>query len=278
MVIHKILNNNIVSSLDERGREVLLVGRGLGWQTRAGQTIDRSKIEKIFRMDTEASTEKLKQLFLEVDVEVIELSAHIIDYARETLKKKLNKNVYITLTDHISFAIERMKQGITFRNALQWETSKLYPAESAIGRYALERIREQMHIEFPKDEAGSIALHIVNAEYDCNMNYTQQMTEIIQTSLNIVRYALHAEFDEESLDYQRFTTHLLFFAQRALDGKLMTGGPDEMYELMRRKNPRQFRCAEKIQSYLQKQFGCILSPEELTFLTVHIVRVTPKLP
>lgn len=277
MIVHKVLNNNIVSSLDERGREVLLVGRGLGWQAKPGEAIDKKKIDKIFRMDTGASTEKLKQLFLEVDVEVIELSARIIDYARETLKKKLNKNVYITLTDHISFAIERMKQGVTFRNALQWETSKLYPAEYAIGLYALELIQKTMQVEFPKDEAGSIALHIVNAEYDCNMNYTQQMTEIIQNSLNIVRYAFHMEFDEQSLDYQRFTTHLLFFAQRALDHKLMDGGPDEMYELMKKKNPRQFRCAEKIQDYLKKQYNFTLTAEEITFLTVHIVRVTTKL-
>ena len=248
-----------------------------GWQAKPGAAIDKKKIDKIFRMDTSASTEKLKQLFLEVDVEVIELSARIIDYARETLKKKLNKNVYITLTDHISFAIERMKQGITFRNALQWETSKLYPAEYSIGLYALDLIQETMQVEFPKDEAGSIALHIVNAEYDCNMNYTQQMTEIIQNSLNIVRYAFHVEFDEQSLDYQRFTTHLLFFAQRALDHKLMDGGSDEMYELMKRKNPKQFRCAEKIQSYLKKQYHCTLSAEEITFLTVHIVRVTTRL-
>jgi len=224
MTVHKVLNNNIVSSLDERGREVLLVGRGLGWQTKPGDPVDRGKIDKIIRMDTSASTEKLKQLFLEVDVEVIELSAKIIDHAREVLKKKLNKNVYITLTDHISFAIERMKQGVTLRNALQWETSKLY-----------------------------------------------------QNSLNIVRYAFHVEFDEQSLDYQRFTTHLLFFAQRALDGRLMGGGPDEMHELMQRKHPKQFRCAEKIRSYMKKQYQCLLSAEEITFLTVHIVRVTTKL-
>ncbi|MCI8584583.1 MAG: PRD domain-containing protein [Lachnospiraceae bacterium] len=277
MTVHKVLNNNIVSSLDERGREVLLVGRGLGWQAKPGEEVDKKKIDKIFRMDTGASTEKLKQLFLEVDVEVIELSAQIIDHARDTLKKKLNKNVYITLTDHISFAIERMKQGITLRNALQWETSKLYPAEYGLGLYALQVIQETMDIEFPRDEAGSIALHLVNAEYDCNMNYTQQMTEIIQNSLNIVRYAFHVEFDEQSLNYQRFTSHLLFFAQRALDHRLMTGGPDEMYELMRGKHPKQFCCAEKIKSYMKKQHQCSLSAEELTFLTVHIVRVTTKL-
>ncbi len=117
MVVYKVLNNNIVSSLDERGREVLLVGRGLGWQAKAGEPVDKKKIDKIFRMDTGASTEKLKQLFLEVDVEVIELSVQIIDHAREVLKKKLNKNVYITLTDHISFAIERSAMRFSGRPA-----------------------------------------------------------------------------------------------------------------------------------------------------------------
>lgn len=276
MVVHKILNNNIVSSMDERNREVLLVGRGLGWNAKPGQEIDKKKIEKIFRMDTCTSTEKLKELFVQVDVEVIELCAQIIDYARDVLKKKLNKNVYITLTDHVSFAIERMQQGILLQNALQWEIKKLYPAEYAIGLHALEMIEEKMHVAFPPDEAGAIALHLVNAEYDCNMNYTQQMTDIIRNSLNIVRYAFHMEFDEQSLDYQRFTTHLLFFAQRVLDGKIMTGGPDEIYELMQHKYPKQFKCAEKIRDLVQQEYSCTLGAEEVTFLTVHIVRVTTK--
>lgn len=277
VVVHKILNNNIVSSLDEHNREMLIVGRGIGWQAKPGQAVDRRKIEKIFRMDTDASAEKLKQLFLEVDVEVIELSTQIIDYARDQLKKKLNKNVYITLTDHISFAIERLKNGIVLKNALQWEISKLYPAEYAIGLYALEKIQARVGVQFPEDEAGSIALHLVNAEYDCNMMYTQSMTEIIQSSLNVVRYMFHMEFDQQSLDYQRFTTHLTFFAQRILDGKLMGGEPDEIYDIMKLKYPKQFSCAEKIKELIECEYHCSLSAEEVSFLAVHIVRVTGKL-
>ena len=276
MVVQKILNNNIVSSLDDRNREILVVGRGLGWKTKPGDLIDRKKIEKIFRMDSDESTQKLQQLFLEVEVDIIKLSAQIIDYAREILKKRLNKNVYITLTDHISFAIERIKQGIQFHNALQWEIEKLYPKEYAVGIYALNLIVEKTQIQLPRDEAGSVALHLVNAEYDCNMDHTRQMTDIIQLSLNLVKDTFQLQFNKDSLDYRRFTTHLLFFAQRMLEGKLMTGPPDEIYEMMRRKYPQQFQCAEKISRCLKKQYKCVLSAEEITFLAVHIVRVTTR--
>lgn len=276
MVIQRIYNNNIVSSFDERNREILLMGKGIGWQVKPGQPVDKKKIEKIFRMDTPESMERLKQLFLEVDMEAIQISSQIVDSARTILKKKLNKNVYITLTDHISFAIERMKKGIVLKSALQWEIQKLYPAEFQIGKDALKLIYEKLQIELPLSEAGSIALHLVNAEYDCNMEYTQQMTEIIQNSLNIVRYTFNVHFNEESIDYQRFTTHLLYFAQRVLNGKTINSEPDEMYELMQLKYPKQMACARKIRDLVQKQYSFSLGEEELTFLTIHIVRVTTK--
>ena len=31
MIIGKIINNNVVSSWDEEGKEIIVMGRGLGW-------------------------------------------------------------------------------------------------------------------------------------------------------------------------------------------------------------------------------------------------------
>lgn len=276
MVIDKVLNNNVISSQDEFGREILLMGRGIGWNARPGQTVERSKIEKIFRMDSPASTDRLKQLFLEVDVEAIEASTKIIDYAREKLKKRLNKNVYITLTDHIGFAAERMGQGITFQNMLYWETRKLYPQEFAIGVHALKIIQEIMGVALPENEAGSIAIHIVNAEYDCNMEKTIGMTRIIQNSLNIVRYNFHVSFDEESLDYQRFVTHMLFFAQRVLENKMNQREDDFLYDMMREQYPKEFSCACQIRDLIEKEYHAVLPKEEISYLCVHIVRVVDR--
>lgn len=274
MIIHKILNNNVIISLDECNREIILVGCGLGWRVKVGQPVDRSKIEKIFRMDTPASTDRLKQVFLEVDVEAIRAATQIIDYARSVLKKRLNKNVYITLTDHIGFAAERLKNGIHFHNILNWETKKLYPQEFAIGVHALDIIKETMGVALPEDEACSIALHIINAEYDCNMEKTVEMTKIIQKSLNIVRYTFRVSFDEESLDYHRFVTHMLYFAQRVVENKMSKKGGDFLYDMMREQHPREFSCACRIRDLIQHDYDISLPEDEITFLCVHIVRVT----
>ncbi|MGM9676100.1 MAG: PRD domain-containing protein, partial [Butyricicoccus sp.] len=214
MLVEKVLNNNVISSLDEDNHEVILVGHGIGWKAKVGQAVDETKIEKVFRMDTQDSTNKLEQLLLEVTEESVNASIQIVDYASEKLRKKLNANVYITLTDHINFAVERMQKGLEFRNMLIWETRKLYPEEYAVGIHALDIIQNVMGIRLPKDEAGSIAIHIVNAEYDSSMEKTVKMTSIIQQSLNIIRYTFRVEYDENSLNYQRLVTHLLFFAQR----------------------------------------------------------------
>ncbi len=274
MRARKILNNNVVTSNNENGQEIIVMGRGIGWKLKTGDEIDMNRIEKTFRMDTARSTARLEQLFLEVQIESVQASVEIIEYAAKNLGKELKKNVYITLTDHIDFAVERFKNGITFKTALYWEIQKVYPKELAVGRYALEIIEKYFQIQLPDEEAASIALHLVNAEYDGNMTRTQNMIEIVNGSLDIVRDLLKVELDEESLDYQRFVTHLLFFARRVLDKQLLGSTGDFLYETMRQSHPKELYCAQKIAQYVKGKYGVAVGEEELTFLTVHIVRVT----
>lgn len=276
MIIEKVLNNNVICSADETGREIILVGRGLGWHVRVGQPVDRSKIEKIFRMDTPVSTDRLKQVLVEVDMEAIQASMKIVEYARRKLEKRLNKNVYITLTDHIGFAVERLEKGMMFRNMLDWEARKLYPEEFAIGVHALSIIQETMGVKLPEHEAGAVAMHIINAEYDSDLERTLEITEIIQKSLNIVRYTFRIRFDEESLDYHRFVTHLLYFAKRVTENTMKHTGKDFLYDMMQKQYPKAFSCACRIRDLILKDYGLDLSEEEITFLCVHIVRVTTK--
>ena len=40
------------------------------------------------------------------------------------------------------------------------------------------------------------------------------MPKMIQSILNIVRYQFHTELDENSVNYERFLTHLKYFLQR----------------------------------------------------------------
>ncbi len=60
MKIEKIVNNNIVISFNEQNKEVIAVGRGLGFQKKSGDIILDNKIEKIYVIsDTGTRSAKL---------------------------------------------------------------------------------------------------------------------------------------------------------------------------------------------------------------------------
>ena len=54
----------------------------------------------------------------------MQLTSDIITYAKKNLNVQLNQSIYITLTDHINFAIQGQAQGIQLKNALLWEIKK----------------------------------------------------------------------------------------------------------------------------------------------------------
>ena len=124
MTVEKVINNNIVSAYDETGREVVVMGRGIGFGVRAGAVIDNSKIEKVFRIESQGVAEQFKELLANMPLEHAQISNDIISYAKSTLKLKLNQSIYVTLTDHINFAIERYQKGINLENALLWEIKR----------------------------------------------------------------------------------------------------------------------------------------------------------
>ena len=51
MIIQKVINNNVVSTFDANGKEVILMGKGIGFRKKAGDELDKNKIEKIFTFD-----------------------------------------------------------------------------------------------------------------------------------------------------------------------------------------------------------------------------------
>ena len=275
MKIDKIINNNLIRTFDNNGKEILVMGCGLGFQKKIGDTIDRSKIEKIYAIENKNDSNKLMNLLSEIPLEYIQVSNEIISYAKYSLGKRLNDNIYISLTDHISFAIERYKQGLNFKNALLWEIKRFYNHEFLIGKEALTIIKKRLDIMLSEDEAASIALHIVNAQLNSrDMNDTLDITKMIQNILNIVKF--HLELDEYSLHYERFITHLKFFAQRILSGKVVKSDDANFCEMIKEQYKDAYLCAEKVKKYILKEFNHEISDEEIMYLTVHIKRIVKK--
>ena len=76
MKIEKVINNNVVSAL-ENGREVVVMGRGIGFQLRAGMDIPGELIEKEYRLDNRGDMDQIKSLFQKLPPERRQRSAEV---------------------------------------------------------------------------------------------------------------------------------------------------------------------------------------------------------
>ncbi|MER5029795.1 BglG family transcription antiterminator LicT [Pantoea anthophila] len=272
MKIAKVLNNNVVVVQDEQGREQVVMGRGLAFQKRVGDSLDTAQIEKVFALQSDLLVRRLEELLNQIPAEVMTTCDRIINLAAQRLGK-LQESLYITLTDHCFFAIERQKKGLAIKNVLLWDIRRLYPREFELGQEARAIIARRLNVELPEDEAGFIALHLVTAQLNNEMPEVMDVTRVMQDVLQLVKYQLQLDYDESSLRYQRFVTHLKFFAQRMLTRTVVDDDDVSLHTAVKENYPKAWKCAVKIAQHLQQSYQRDLTAEEMMFLAIHIERV-----
>jgi len=275
MVIKKIFNNNAILAKDTDKHEFVVMGCGIAFKRNVGDKVEESLIEKTFILKQKDASEKFKLLLEDIPTEHVSLCYDIIEYAKNILGVELSDYIYVTLTDHISYALKIFDEGLNRPNALIWEIKKIYPKEFEIGLKALEFIESETDKKLPEDEAGNIALHLINAQVNNTNNKVEDIThqtKRIQDILNIVKYTYNITLDEKSLNYGRFVTHLRFFFQRLNKKEEIETDDDFLLKQVKVKYKKAYECMLKIEKYLEME----LSEEEQLYLTIHIQRVTQR--
>lgn len=277
MRIKKVINNNILCAVDEKGNELIVTGRGIGFQRHRGEILDPALVERTYRMEEKSGQRKLRELVEKIPIEHLSLTENLIRHIQTQIPQKLNESLLITLADHISFAIARKEQGVEFSNPLKGPIMSYYPAEYCLGQHCLKVIRGELGVSLHEDEAAFIALHIVNAELNTDMSEMFEITKFLEGAIAVVEYFYQKQFDRESLDFNRFVVHLRYFAQRLFQNKLMEDTQEERDALFRElimKNCKEhYKCALCIADYVRNTYQKTLSDEELTYLTIHLKRI-----
>ncbi|WP_251545932.1 BglG family transcription antiterminator LicT [Limosilactobacillus caecicola] len=281
MQIKRVLNNNAVISENHDGVEVLLMGSGIAWNKKRGQDVDISKVEQTFLLKNPDTLDKFKEVVIDASMDEVMIAERVINYAKIKLGRKLNEIIYVNLTDHLRGAIDRYKQGIKLNNPLKWDIARLYPDEYDVGMKAVELVKEKLGITFLDDEAAFIALSFLDVEANggTEQNNAYQMTQIVTEVENIVKDYFRTEFDEQSLNYFRFITHLKFFAQRILTNTHYPADDTdlELMESLSKRYPEALACAKQVQDFIQNKYHFTVSNQEVMYLTVHIARLVKNL-
>ena len=278
MKIIKILNNNVIYAKDQVGYAIVM-GKGIGYFGKAGKNADDSLVEKIIRINSEKNSQSLIQDLQRLDAVYFELANDIVEYAINQSGLKLNSNVYITLTDHISFSLERQQKGIIIANPLLLDIKHYYPTEFKIGLYAIKLIKERFNEDLGENEAAFIALHIVCARYNFDINGVVDTTKMVTKIITAIESFFKCEFDDGSFAYQRFVTHLRFLSERIISHDTWTeldGLDNTLISTIKSAYPLEYDCSLLVKADIENEYEYQLNEMELAYLTIHLRNMLKK--
>lgn len=267
------INTNAALAVDGSGKEIVILGKGVGFPKVPYELTDLSVVQRTFyEVDS-----KYLPLLGSLPEAVLLASADIAEQAEMDLDCTLNPNLAFTLADHLAFAIERAQQGIVLTSPLAYDVKHLYPQETRIGTQALEILRQHTGVELPGAEAINIALHLINAELEKGDIHNMAATlQIISDVTAIIESRLNVQLDPESFYYSRFTMHLRYLIQRLISGEQVPEGGGKMLASLALEYPDTYLCAKAVSDYLTAKWSWKCSKEEVMYLMLHIGRLREK--
>ncbi|SDG67127.1 transcriptional antiterminator, BglG family [Microbacterium sp. 77mftsu3.1] len=275
-VAHKVLNNNVVISLDEQGRERVLMGRGLGFQLKPSDTLDPAKVEKTFILDTGEDGERERRMLTDTPYAIIEAVSRAVDQAERSLGHQLGRPLTIAVIDHVQFVLERLAKGIRIPVANMPELRVLHPAEFAAAKAMAESISAALDTELPAEEAVFLTMHVLNATRDEPNGTAALLFRRVQHVVMTVENGLGVSLDVDSPDYARFVLHIQFLLQRLVSRTMLRSGDSSFFEFAKHSYPRSFAIAQEVKAYVMAATESELTDEELLYVIVHVERLASQ--
>lgn len=269
-VVTKVLSNNVV--ITQKGDEIfVLTGKGIGFGKKKGDPItEKDIIEQKFIQITNEHKENYDRLLKTVNDEIIAVSEEIIELARERLGTELNPHIHIGLTDHINFAITRLKEGINIINPFEMEIKTMYPTEYSIAEEAIELVKKRIGVELPESEKSFIALHIYSAKVNQTVGETLKYTEIVKDVIDFIQRELNIKIDEKSLDYIRLISHLRYALYRIENNKPIK---NILLGSIKRQLKEEYKLSKRACEIIEKKLDKKVPEDEIGHIAVHLGRI-----
>lgn len=268
--IIKVLNNNgILVYHNETGREMILLGNGVGFGRRPTEQIDQIRGAKVYSLVTRQKQQSVLKAVNGIRPEYIEAAGRIIDEA-EKVFQQMNRDILLPMADHIALAAKRARENRQIPNPFTPDIRVLFAKEFAVAVKGREIIRELTGYDITDDEVGFITLHIHAGLCDEQVSVALDTTRIINEGIAIIEEAFGQKFDTDSLAYTRLMSHLYYMVARTRNGESTNA---DFNDFIFSNYPRTGQVAQAVCQHLGKELKKPVAKEETGFLAIHIQRV-----
>ncbi|MDO4716978.1 MAG: PRD domain-containing protein [Propionibacteriaceae bacterium] len=271
-----VFNNNVILARDELGREVVLTGRGIGFQVRRGDPVDQAKVGRRFVPVENAGV--TAQVLAGIPLERVNLVADLFAEAAKELGVRLSPLSVVAAADHVHQAVERIQRGETMVYPLRAEVAHLHPEELLVAEELLARLNQHLPVVLPEGEAIALTMHLFHVVSGSrSMAEAFAQSALIRQVFDLLVATYGTSFDVNSVDAARFATHLRYFLVRIRDGRRLGPGVPDVAAVLCEENPGAHQTARRVQALLELRLGQPVSEEEVAYLTLHIARLEAHL-
>lgn len=273
--VKKTLNNNVLIASHESYGEVVLIGKGISFGKKFGDIIQEQSYEKMFALTNQKEQEQYKMLLSNIDEEMLDVVQDAIRFIFERVGKPLNEHIHIALTDHITFALKRLQQGMDLKNPFLLETKSLYPFEYKLAEEVIQLLNKSLSVELPEGEIGFIALHIHSAIANKPLSEVNQYSQLISLLTDVIEDSLKVKVDRDSVNYLRLIRHLRYTIDRVNSGETVSE-PEKLSLLLKKEYPLCYNTSWKMIKVMQQALQKPVYEAEAVYLTMHLYRLTNK--
>lgn len=272
-VIRKI-NNNAAICVDGKGRELVALGRGIGFGALTREVALDDISRTFYGVDA-----KYLDLIGEMPEDVLEFAGQLADVCRATLSYELSPNLPITLADHIAFMVKRAREHMVVQMPLAYDVQQAHPAEYKLGQMAVKGARKTFGVRLDRHEATGIALSIVNSAVTMSERTARKESEVaylLEGITRIVEEEMGISVNRDSFDYARFATHVQYLIDRVLVGEPIATQNEELYDEVVAGYPQAAKCAQSAGELIEGRLGGRLTQEEQLYLILHVNRISER--
>ena len=270
--VEKILNHNVVLCRDESQRNLIAFGTGIGFNKKSGDSLDEARIVNLYGLKNLARYEKL---ISETEDQIVSLSEQIIRELEECFSQDFDRNIHVSLLDHLQFSVKRYRENMIVQNVFLDETAYFYPKEFAFAKQALAMVNESLKINLPLSEAGFLCMHIHAALHHEDLSFTNFSFQVMQDILGLIETDLGIDLKQYEDARQRLMTHIRFAIKRSLEHSEIQ---NDLQEVIQERYVRACALAKKISTVVQEKYDLSLNEAELAYLSIHLENIIRSIP
>ena len=270
-----MLNNNVLIAEHPSYKEVVLIGKGIGFNRKPGDSIETDSVEKLFVLENEKEQQNYIKLLPFIDNDLQEVIISAISLIKQRTNTLLDEHIHVALTDHLMFTITRISNGMEVSNPFLIETKTLYRHEYEIAKEVVELISAKTGISLPVGEIGFIALHIHSAMTSRKLSEVNQHSQLVSRLVRMVEEQFAIVVDKEGIDYMRLVRHLRFTIERVVKGEKVEE-PEKISSLLKEEYPVCYNLSWKLIKVMQQTLKLKVFDAEAVYLTMHLQRIQKK--